>query len=230
MKELCYELHAHTAEVSPCGYIAARKGVAMYKEAGYQGMVVTDHFHEEYFAGLGDLPWEEKIHRYLEGYRQAHGAAQELDMDVFWGLELRFTNGPNDYLVYGLDEEFLCSHPDLYTYDLPYLRREIGDRRDVLIFQAHPFRETCTPAESVYLDGMEIFNGNPRHDSENSRAQKAAEEEGLLIISASDFHRLEDLASGGIRVSRRIRTQADLITTLGSLKLENLIIKECVWR
>ena len=38
-----YELHCHTKEVSRCGAVPAAEIVKMYKENGYDGIVITDH-------------------------------------------------------------------------------------------------------------------------------------------------------------------------------------------
>ena len=39
-----YELHTHTAEVSRCAASAAADTVALYREHGYDGLVITDHY------------------------------------------------------------------------------------------------------------------------------------------------------------------------------------------
>ena len=41
--EYKYELHCHTGAVSRCGRVEPEKIVEMYVEAGYNGIVVTDH-------------------------------------------------------------------------------------------------------------------------------------------------------------------------------------------
>lgn len=42
--EYKYELHCHTGAVSRCGRVEPEKIVEMYVEAGYNGIVVTDHY------------------------------------------------------------------------------------------------------------------------------------------------------------------------------------------
>ena len=37
-------MHAHDCEVSPCAVIKAKELVDGYKEAGYDGIVITNHF------------------------------------------------------------------------------------------------------------------------------------------------------------------------------------------
>jgi len=224
MESFRYEVHAHTAEVSRCGSIGARDAVRMYHDAGYQGMVITDHFNESYFRKLGDIGWEEKIDRFLEGYRLAREEGDRLGMDILPGIEVRFREHHNEYLVYGLDEAFLKSHEDLYESGLRDFSGLIRDNEEILLFQAHPYRMGCRPAEPEYLDGMEVYNGNPRHNSRNSKAAKTAGKHGLLRISGSDFHEVEDLAKGGIVSPERINTAADLVRVLKFLQNDSLIV------
>lgn len=39
-----YELHCHTDEVSLCGKVPAGEIAEMYRQAGYSGIVITDHY------------------------------------------------------------------------------------------------------------------------------------------------------------------------------------------
>ena len=91
-----YETHAHTSESSICGHVSAAEGVQMYHDAGYQGIIFTDHFNAGNLGPNGENSWEAKIDRYLAGYRNAVAAAKPLDMDIFWGIEIRFLENDND--------------------------------------------------------------------------------------------------------------------------------------
>ena len=70
-----------------------------------------------------------------------------------------------------------------------------------MIYQAHPFRVGIFPENPEYLDGIEVYNGNPRHDSRNEKAAEYAKYYNLKMLSGSDFHQTEDLARGGIVLS-----------------------------
>ncbi len=62
-----------------------------------------------------------------------------------------------------------------------------------------------------YLDGVEVYNGNPRHDSRNHHALNFAKQYPQLIeTSGSDYHQLGDLASGGMIFPRKLRTEKEL--------------------
>ena len=49
-----YELHAHTSECDRDAFLSARELVHLYKDAGYDGMVITDHYIERYYHGAQD--------------------------------------------------------------------------------------------------------------------------------------------------------------------------------
>jgi len=223
MKIFKYELHTHTVEVSPCAHEKARDIVNFYKKKGYQGLVITDHFHEKYFNSLGNMKWEDKIDLYHSGFREALDEGKKLGMDVLWGIELRFTDHGNDYLVYGLDDAFLKSHENLHEYTLSDFHNLIGENDQVLIYQAHPYRPGHTIANPDLLDGLEVYNGHPRHNSRNDKARAFADEHRLLFLSGSDFHQKGDEASGGIISSKRISCTSELIHTLKNLSFESLL-------
>ena len=72
-------------------------------------------------------------------------------------------------------------------------------RWGALLVQAHPNRKNCHPVDAGLLDGVEVFNGNPRHDSHNALTLAFAQAHPHLIrTSGSDYHQPQDLARGGI--------------------------------
>lgn len=231
MKGFRYDTHVHTEETSDCGKVKGREVARLYKKAGYQGVVITDHYCAEFFGGLSGLflghhiSWEEKVERFLTGYREALAEGESLGLQVFLGMELRFLDSPNDYLVYGIDEDFLREYPELYKlnlrefYNLLRARKspkssDQPDQPDILIYQAHPFRPEMTPADPSLLDGVEVFNGNPRHDSRNDLAYSYAKKHRLRMISGSDFHQVVDLARGGIILPKKVNSVKEFVLAL----------------
>ena len=196
----CIETHFHTDEVSPCGRVPAVKGVSLYKEAGYSGVMVTDHISTGYLTdSYPGETWREKIDYYLRGYRAALPLADER-FSVMLGMELRFEQNGNDYLIFGVTEEFLYEN-EWFTR-LPLKKfKELATEKSLTIVQAHPFRNDMTVTDPRLIDGMEVFNGNKGHDSRNWVAAQWAKRFKLIPTSGSDFHKEEDLAHGGIYVS-----------------------------
>lgn len=213
MNSFKIDMHVHTAEVSPCGKVAATEVANLYMEAGYQAIVITDHYYEGFFEELQGLPWKEQVELYLTGYRLAKEAGLKAGLQVILGIELRFTDNVNDYLVYGIDEKFLYSHPRLDQSNLTQLRQFKKDL-DILVYQAHPFRAGMQTVEPSLLDGVEVFNGNPRHDSRNDLAYQFALVNNLKMISGSDFHQKVDLARGGIDTGEKVTNSTELVIKL----------------
>ncbi|MCH5315965.1 MAG: PHP domain-containing protein [Eubacterium sp.] len=209
--EFKYELHCHTGCVSRCGRTEPEEIVKLYIDKGYDGIVVTDHYSPMTFK----KNWcpQTQIDFYLQGYRRMKAAAPE-NFTVLLGMELRHYATGNDYLIYGVEEDFLYSAGNL----LAALEKKVYTmckERGYLVFQAHPFRPYIIRCNPKYLDGIEVYNGKvPR--SQNERALAWAKKTGKLMCSGSDFHEIENLAKGGIITSSPIKTNEDLLSVLKS--------------
>ena len=207
------EPHAHTSAVSPCGRLTPAELVGAYREAGYACLVVTDHFVSSLPIFRGIRRWIDRVNAYFDGYRRAREAAEGTGLTVLPGLEVTLDSLRGvDLLVYGADEQAVADTPDLYALapeDFRSWAREAG----ALIFQAHPFRG-AGPADLALLDGVEIFNGNARHDSRNDLAAEFARRHSLLEIGGSDAHQPEDIARSGIATTERPESVPDLVALL----------------
>lgn len=202
--EYLYETHFHTADVSPCGNVSAADGVKLYKEAGYSGLMVTDHFSTEYLKkDYHAATWESGIEYYLRGYYAAK-KFETADFSVMLGLEARFPDSFNDYVVFGVDEKFLFENEWFTDLNIKKFKK-LAEKNSLLVIQAHPFRARMTVNDERHIDGIEVFNGNRRHDSSNEIAEAWAKRFGLIASSGSDFHETEDLARGGIYTDTAIR-------------------------
>ena len=218
------ELHLHSAPVSACGKAFPEEIVQVYLEHGYDTIVLTNHFSRFTFknkrAGdLSALPWQEKVDYYMQGYHELKQAA-EGKINVIFGCELRSNIDENDYLIYGLDEKFLRDNEDLY--DLPTAEVSARIRAAGFLFlQAHPFRDNMMMINPQYLDGIEIFNGNPQQDSRNDIARIWADRFSLIGTSGSDYHRTVDGAfAGGILTDEPITSNEQLLKILRSGEFE----------
>ncbi len=209
-----YETHCHTDESSRCGQVKGAEAAKMYKDAGYSGIVVTDHFNSYTFDKAGLTKWEDMIAHHMAGYRAAK-AFEDATFAVMYGLELRFEKeNDNDYLVYGVDEAYLLAHPFLCYMESYDAFRESGAADGLIVFQAHPFRNRMQIVRPDKLDGIEVFNGNERHDSRCEIAFQWAKKYQMPMLSGSDFHQPQDLARGGIITDRQIHDIAGFMDVL----------------
>lgn len=210
------EMHAHTSETSRCANVKAEKMISEYIKAGYDGIVITDHFSPSTFEiyEKDNLCWNDKVDIFLKGYRTALNAAGG-KINVLLGMELRFDNpnSMNDYLVYGLNEKFLYNNPQILDMNLRDFS-VLAHNNKMIIFQAHPFRYGMKVSNPKYLNGVETRNKNPRHESNNDIAAAWAEKYHLLTTSGSDYHEIEDLAGGGIYFDNPIYDNRTLVKEL----------------
>ena len=191
------ELHAHTKETSPCASVSAPDLVARYLAKGYDAVVITDHLSPGYFEKYWDTKdWTGAVDAFLTGYHAVREAAGD-KLRVYLGMEIRFPANANDYLVYGFDEAFLRDNFFLHMTSIEKLY-ELRQGTPIRVFQAHPFRYGMTLTHPRWLDGIEVYNGNPRHNSHNTFAALWAEAHNLPGTCGSDFHDPGDEGRGGI--------------------------------
>ena len=200
-----YELHCHTAETSRCGKSSAADMVAAYKEKGFSGVVITDHFVNGYsYAALPDT-WQEKMDAFVKGYHAALEAGERLGIQVYFGFE--YTNDGNngeDYLILGLSEENL--RRDMIDCDQWPIERVVKQVHALggIIIRAHPYREdayiaeACVQRPGLDIDAVEVFNGGNKREVYNLRAQEMALREGKPFVAGSDTHSVGTTASNFI--------------------------------
>ncbi|MGI6745963.1 MAG: hypothetical protein BWY46_00374 [Firmicutes bacterium ADurb.Bin300] len=212
-----FDLHVHTAENDIVVTKDAPEIVKMYHEKGYEGLVITNHFFslslEWYRDILRGASHEKMIDHYLKGYRNAKITGDALGMVVLLGTELRFDNTSNDYLVFGIDEDFLYNAPMLNTLTLDKFLKIMPENS--LIYQAHPFRNNMTITKPEKLFGIEVYNGGTPKDR-NEFARMWADMHNLRKISGSDYHLPKHLARGGVDFFNRVETNDELVAQLRS--------------
>ena len=216
--EYKYEIHAHTKNTSWCGDIDAKDLVEKYKEAGYSGIVITDHYSPMTFHISEFFNKKKAIDHFLEGYRRAKECETE-DFSVMLGLELRFYATVNDYLVYGVTEEMLYELPFLLSL---YIKRasKILREKGCLFIQAHPFRKYITRAKPEYLDGVEVFNAKADKEANDNSLKWAEQINAKIKTSGSDCHRESGVGFGGIITKEPIKSNDDLLRILKSGEFE----------
>lgn len=207
---ILFEAHTHTQEGSACSHLPGAQLVALLAEAGYGGCVTTDHY----------LPGERRDasqrEAFLAGYRAAKEAGDAIGFVVLPGIEIRFVDHAEDFLVYGMEEEEILSLPDNACEAGLGAFYELAEAKGWRIYQAHPFRPGHLPGHTAFLHGMETFNGNPRHDSQNRMAVKFSTLHTLHTIGGSDVHEPGDVGIVGLLVPRAALTPKGLAAWLAA--------------
>lgn len=183
-----YEIHCHTNLASICGHKTPAQQVDFYKAADFTGLVITEHFFNGNCSISNRLPWRERVDAFCRSYEEASARGKEVGLDVFFGFELSYHG--TDFVVYGLDREWLYMHPycDKYSAsEFATVARENG----AFVTQAHPFREAgyieMISLLPRHVDAVETLNAN-RTDFENSMAEHYADSYGLTKVAGSDNH------------------------------------------
>ncbi len=211
-----YELHAHTSECDLAAHLSAKDLVRLYKDAGYDGMIITDHYFKTFFdwfeGELSGYTHEQTVRRWLKGYYTAREEGERIGFTVLPGAEVRVRDTINDYLIYGLHEEFFYTAPRLNELNsIEELFPLLPD--GALVVHAHPFRDNMTVRTPRGLFGIEVHNGGT-DAFRNALARQFAEHYRLRMTSGSDIHAIDKLAKGGIVTEKRIRTPEDLVSVL----------------
>lgn len=207
------ELHAHTAPVSHCARQTPEQVVDRYIAAGYTSVVVSNHYFSKSLEEAAD-DWDARLDYYFSDYYKMKAYAADR-LNVILGMELRFDQNFNDYLIFGMDEDFIRKHPDVCHMDLrtfSKLARENG----LLIIQAHPFRNGITVVNPDLVDGYEIFNGHAGHDSRNGIALDWCRRYQKIPTSGTDLHYNDSEIDGGIITNEPITSMQQLTDVLRS--------------
>lgn len=93
-----YETHMHTCQASLCGKATGAEQARAYKEAGFTGIIITDHFFGGNTAVDRTLPWTERVDLFWKGYEDAKAEGDRIGLDVFFGLEQNFS-GTNTWFT-----------------------------------------------------------------------------------------------------------------------------------
>ena len=198
-----YETHMHTMEASACANSSAADMADKYKAEGYDGIFITDHFFNGNSAVPRDLPWKERIELYCAGYENALKRGKEIGLDVFFGIE--YGNGGSDFLIYGLDKQWLLDHDYILDMGLTQFL-ELARSEGAFAVQAHLFRDypyiRSTTHCPHFVDAIEIINASHPLDTPfNDRAAEFARWYDLPVTAGSDAHNTTDRWYGGGVVS-----------------------------
>ena len=224
-----YETHMHTNQASACGRSPGRDYIQRYIDAGYAGIIITDHFYRGNCGVDRSLPWREFIHRFCAGYEDARNEGEKRGFPVFFGWEENVDG--DEYLIYGPDENWMADHPDMPGWTRKqqhdYVRAAGG-----CVVQAHPFRarsyNTNIWLSPLLSDGAEIYNaGNER--KWDILAARYAAVTGLPVTAGSDNHCAERMCGAnlaGVVLDRPLESIQDYVDAVLSRRPMGLHLPE----
>ncbi|MBO4303809.1 MAG: PHP domain-containing protein [Lentisphaeria bacterium] len=207
------ELHTHSTGFSKCGKLDLPELLSLYKAKAYDVMVLTNHFNNyslRYYTEAGGKNYHRDYH---ETIRRAQKIGEEMGILVLGAYELRFDENANDYLVFGMTEEFTKEYETIFASGVKEFSQQ-ARTNGFLLYQAHPFRDKMTVTDPSLLFGIETKNTHPRHDNRNDICRQWAEKFGLHGIGGSDCHQAVDAGGGGILTERNVKNMDDLVSLL----------------
>ncbi|MCQ2531914.1 MAG: histidinol-phosphatase [Saccharofermentans sp.] len=207
----------HTSESSACGHLTAAQQVLQYKKAGYDAVIITDHFINGNSAVDRSLPWKQQMEDQFKGYRNAKIKGDEVGLKVFEGIEYAYHG--TEFIVLGLGEKWFKDHEEIKEFEPKDFLKVFRDAGAAVI-QAHPYREASYIKEirlfPDLVDAVEVFN---YHNDIlwNNRAKAYAYEHNLPMTAGSDCHDLNEYSSG-IACDKEINTLDELVALIKSGK------------
>ena len=206
-----YETHMHTCLASACGKSTGKEHARFYKEQGYTGIIMTDHFFRGNSCIDRSLPWEERIDLFFRGYEDAKEEGDRIGLDVFFGLEENHSG--DEYLIYGLTREYMKAHPEMEHWTRKQQLEEVH-RAGGCVIQAHPFRMRPYMDRirlgALFCDGIEAANaGNEALD--DARALRYGMEKGLVMTAGSDNHHSPAETLYGVILESRLTSIEDYV-------------------
>ncbi len=207
-----YETHTHTKEASACAECSAEESVHAHLNAGYTGMILTNHFFYGNTSVNRKLPWNDWVHAFCKPYHIAKAEGERVGLQVFFGWESCYEG--TEFLIYGLDEEWLLQHPEIKDATIPE-QFELVHAQNGIVIHPHPYRAADYIPEirlfPEYVDGVEAFNAT--HSSPKSKfhcnpefdvkAREYAKKYHFPLTAGSDTHSVL-LYGGGMLFQRRL--------------------------
>jgi len=226
-----YETHLHTSPVSKCAISRGSDYIAGYQDKGYSGIIVTDHFFNANCSLSKTLAWENWVNSFCQGYEEARNEGARRGFDVFFGWEETF-DGCDDYLIYGLDKEWLLGHPEVRKWSRGEQYRTVRESGGCVV-QAHPFRQRVYIPKVVLstgcVDAVEVANGGHDDPSYDALACRYAKSIGKPSTAGTDIHDASDIYYNdlfGVYVDKKLNSISDYVNVILNNEISGLKIPE----
>lgn len=185
-KELLIDMHAHSSGISECCRIPIDEVLKQAKEAGHDGIVLTNHYSEKYADATSP---DDLARRYNEEYFLARRLGEEMGLTVLYGIELTVSRDPKLHiLIYGVPFNFITENPTIYTLEQDELYALVHSYGGAVV-QAHPFRRDVDRLVSLtHLDGIEV-NCHPLYEGTHfERILNIVKDTSLILTAGADYH------------------------------------------
>ena len=218
------ETHAHTGG-SWCALCELKEIFQHYKNFGYGGIVVTNHYSYSECKGHGFSNYRDYAKYFFSLIESAVEMGKKFDMKVFYGAEVRLNSDNTEYVLYGFDKNFLLDNANLWEFTQEQLFK-IANANGLFMYQSHPCRDGVRPSNPRFLHGAESFNGHFHHVNNNVPAKKFCISNNLIEMSGTDFHDPGQPITAGIYIPEEICDNEGLVKYIKSGKAKLVEEKE----
>lgn len=213
-----YETHLHTQQASACASSRGQEYIAQYQDAGYAGIIVTDHFYNGNSSISRAMKWHDWVSLFCRGYEDAYNEGLRRGFDVFFGWEETFDG--DDYLIYGLDKTWLLEHPEVRNWSRLDQYLEV-ERSGGAVVQAHPFRQRYYISQihlaPALVNAVEVANGSNDEPAYDALALRYAQKLSLPVTAGSDIHNTDQMKTDavfGVYLTKKMQNIGDYVTAL----------------
>lgn len=212
-----YETHLHTNQASACARSSGAEMARACKEAGYTGIIVTDHFVHGNTCVDRSLPWSDWVEGFCKGYEDAKREGDKIGLQVFFGWEAAYN--ATEFLINGLSKEWLLAHPEVRDCTIEE-QFDLVHAAGGIVVHCHPYRvEDYIPEVRLfpeYEDAVEVVNAthscilSTSHNTPewDDMAKEYALKHNKPVTSGSDIHSV-NLIYGGMAFARKLTDSKD---------------------
>ncbi|MCQ2534407.1 MAG: PHP domain-containing protein [Clostridia bacterium] len=209
------ELHLHTSEASKCSHIDARTAVRMYKELGFDGVAITNHFINGNTSIDKNLPWETQMNLFFKGCEEAVDEGERIGLKVFSSFEFNYKS--TEFIVLGITKEWMINHPEVMNMTpdefIPFFQDN-----GAYVIQVHPYRDAwyiSTKRPYAYLvDAIEVINAGNWNPDNDIKALRIARLFNKPMTAGSDCHNYGNAPKAGVVLKEVPKDDLDLIRIL----------------
>lgn len=220
-----YDTHVHTAEASGCATASGAEQARRYKELGYDGIIITDHFFNGNSAIHHYYDWYDRVRQFCKGYENAKAEGDKIGLKVFFGIEYSYFG--TDLLTCGIDKDWLYQNDNIMDVSVYEYIKRVHDAGGIIV-HAHPFREASYINEvklmPKWVDGVEVYNAGNYDEKFNERAKWYAEQYNLPITAGTDNHHLTTDRISGISTEQPLESIEDYMDAVVCRKISEIII------